>query len=130
MWVARRGATLLIPSGPARDPDRMHLHIVLTDPAVTDEVLIASVCTIPASNLYDSSCTFFPGEHPFIKFDSYVEFYFARIVNATQLEAQVAAGDFVAKADLEPKRIDDACVGVEDSPHSSPKVKRFFAANK
>lgn len=129
MWAACRGATLLIPSGPAHDPDRKHLYIILTDPApATGEVLIACVCSIPLSNLYDGSCTLFPGEHPFIVKHSYVDYRACRIVDAALLERKVAAHEFVAKPQLPEKRFADVLAGFEDSPHVAPKYKRFFAA--
>lgn len=129
MWSACRGATVLIPSGPAHDPDRKHLHVVLTDPvAATGEVLIVCVCSIPLSNLYDSSCTFFPGEHPFIVKDSYVDYHRCTLVSSASLEQKVANDEFIAKAPLDPKRFDDVLAGFADSPHVAPKFRRFFAA--
>ena len=40
-------ATLLMPSGPPDDPDRLHLWIVLTDPCADHEAnLVVNVCTL------------------------------------------------------------------------------------
>lgn len=130
-WVAIKKATVLIPSGPTHDALRKHLHIVLTDPtSTTGEVLIVSVCTIPSSNLYDSSCTLFPGEHQFISKHSYVAFRFSRIASAALLEAKVAAGEYVAKAPLSQQRFDDVVAGFLASPDVAPKFMRFFAATQ
>ena len=129
MWAARRGAALLIPSGPSRDPGRMHLHIVLTDPvAATGEVIIVCVCSIPLTNLYDGSCTLFPDEHPFINKHSYVDYHRCKVIASTLLEEKVASKEFVAKDPLDPKRFDDVLVGFADSPQVAPKIRRFFAA--
>lgn len=129
MWRAHQGATLLIPSGPNHDPDRMHLHVVLTDPlSTTGDVLLVCVCSIPMSNLYDSSCTFFPGEHPFIWKDSFVDYRHCTIAPAALLEHKVASREFVAKDDLVAKRLADVLAGFEASPHVAPKYQRFFAA--
>ncbi|HSV70283.1 MAG TPA: hypothetical protein VLI72_09230 [Methylibium sp.] len=107
----------------------MHLHIVLTDPiAATGDVLIVSVTSIPPSNLYDSSCTFFPDEHPFIVKHSYVAYRFCKVVSAADLEARVVAGEFVAKQSLSGTRLDDATEGLKASPHVTPKIRRFFDA--
>ena len=82
-WVPVRRATLLIPSGPASDPTRKHLHIVLNDPypdpTGTPKVLVVSVSSIPPNNIYDPSCTIFPGEHPFVVVPSYVSYQFASL---------------------------------------------------
>jgi hypothetical protein len=125
-WIAARKATLLIPSGPSHDPNRKHLHIVVTDPNASGDVLIVCVVSIPPTNIYDSSCTFFPGEHPFIVKDSYIAFGFSRVVQAGLLEAKVAAGDYIAKADLDEKRFADVVVGLTDSPFTTPKILKFY----
>lgn len=128
-WVAARKATLLIPSGPDHDPNRKHLHIVVTDPGPSGDVLIVCVVSIPPTNIYDSSCTFFPGEHPFIVKDSYVAYRFSRMVQASLLEAEVAAGNYVAKPDLDEKRFADVVAGLADSPFTTPKILKFYQAN-
>ena len=127
-WIAARKATLLIPSGPSHDPNRKHLHIVVTDPNASGDVLIVCVVSIPSTYIYDSSCTFFPGEHPFIVKDSYVAFRFSRVVQASVLEAKVAAGDYIAKAGLAEKRFADVVVGRMDSPFTTPKILKFYQA--
>lgn len=125
-WIAARKATLLIPSGPNHDPSRKHLHIVVTDPNASGDVLIVCVVSIPPTNIYDSSCTFFPGEHPFIFKDSYIAFRFSRVVQVSLLEAGVAAGDYIAKADLDEKRFADVVAGLIDSPFTTPKILKFY----
>lgn len=128
-WVAARKATLLIPSGPNHDLNRKHLHIVVTDPNATGYVLIVSVVSIPPTNIYDPSCTFFPGEHSFIVKDSYVAFRFSRVVQASLLEAEVAAGNYIAKPDLDEKRFADVVEGLADSPFTTPKILKFYQTN-
>ena len=129
MWSATRGATLLIPSGPPHDPDRMHLHIVLTNPLVTTgDVLLVCVCSIPQSNLYDGSCTLFPGEHPFVVKHSFVDYNRCAIANAQALELKVINKVFFGKPSLNAKRIEDVLVGFVESPRVAPKFKRFFSA--
>ena len=107
----------------------MHLYIVLTDPvAATGEVLIVCVCSIPLSNLYDGSCTLFPGEHPFIVNHSFVDYHRCAVVAAAFLEQKTASKEFPPKGQLAAKRFDDVLVGFADSPHVAPKFRRFFAA--
>lgn len=129
-WIAARRATLLIPSGPALDPDRKHLHIVLNDPFPdkdqTPKVLVVSVTSVPASNLYDSSCTLFPGEHPFIVHHSYVAYHRLDLVEPASLEAKVRAKQFVAKPLLDEKFFAYVVQGLRDSPYVSPRYLRYF----
>lgn len=103
----------------------------MTDPAsTTGEVLVVCVNSIPDSQLYDSSCTLFPGEHEFISRHSYVAYRFSKIVAATLLEQKVAAGEFIAKPPLSERRFADVVTGLLESPHTTLKVKRFFEAAK
>ena len=107
----------------------MHLHIVLTDPlAATGDVLLVCVCSIPLSNLYDGSCTLFPGEHPFIVKHSFVDYNRCATANAISLEQNVANKVFLGKDPLSAKRVVDVLVGFADSPRVAPKYRRFFAA--
>lgn len=129
-WVACRRATLLVPSGPLHDPGRKHLHVVLTDPAVDGSgalVLVVSICSIPDSKIYDPSCTLFPGEHPFISRHSYVAYNFAQLVDATQLEAKVAAGQFAAKPLMDEKVFRHITEGLMDSPQTALRYKKWLS---
>jgi len=71
LFVPYRRATLLIPSGPARDPDQKHFFIVLTDPVrVMDHdakhSLLVGVSTIYPNVPHDPACELHPGDHSFI----------------------------------------------------------------
>lgn len=131
-WGAVRRATLLIPSGPAHDPDRKHLHIVLNDPfpdnTLTPKVLVVSVTSIPSSNKYDASCTLFPGEHPFVVHDSYVVYRRIDLVDPALLESKVTAKQFVAKPLLDEKFFAYVVQGLMDSPYVEPRYLRYFEA--
>ena len=131
-WSAIRRATLLIPSGPAHDPDRKHLHIVLNDPfpdaTMATKVLVVSVTSIPASNKYDPSCSLFPGEHPFVVHNSYVAYNRLDLVDPGLLESKVAAKVFVAKPLLDEKFFAYVVQGLKDSPYTSPRFLRYFEA--
>ena len=72
LFVPYRRATLLVPSGPAHDPDQKHLFILLTDPAqVLDYTekhsLLVGVTTIRSGIPHDSACELHSGDHAFIK---------------------------------------------------------------
>jgi len=130
-WTACRRATLLVPSGPIADPDRKHLHIVLNDPFDNghgDEVLLACVCSIPSTNIYDPICTLFPGEHSFVTKHSFVAYRFTRLMDPAVLEAKVAAGEFVAKPLMDEKIFQNVIEGLADSPQTALRFKRFLEA--
>lgn len=131
-WSAVRRATLLIPSGPAHDLDRKHLHIVLNDPfpdsTLTPKVLVVSVTSVPSSNRYDPSCTLFPGEHPFVVHHSYVAYNRLDLVDPRLLESKVTAKLFTAKPLLDEKFFAYVVQGLMESPHVSPRYLRYFEA--
>lgn len=132
VWGAVRRATLLIPSGPDRDPSRKHLFIVLNNPfpdaTQAFKVLVVSVSSIPESNLYDPSCTLFPSEHPFIVKHSYVAFNTLALVDPRDLEQKVKAGTFIAKPMLDEKFLAYVIVGLKDSPFVEPRFIQYFEA--
>jgi hypothetical protein len=131
-WQAARRATLLIPSGPAHDPDRRHLHIVLNDPypdrTQVPKVLVVSVSSIPATNLYDPSCSLFPDEHPFIKKPSYVLYKFSKLLDPRILDAKVLAKEYVAKPLLDEKLYAYIVTGLRDSLQTEPYLLTYFEA--
>ena len=89
---------------------------------------MVSVTGIPASNIYDTSCTLFPGEHPFVSEHSYVEYKFASLQDPTNLQAKVNARQFVAKPMLSEKAFNYVVVSLRDSPYAEPYLLKFFAA--
>lgn len=131
-WQAIRRATLLIPSGPAHDPSRHHLHIVLNDPVANAagqvRVVIVSLTGIPASQVYDPSCTLFPGEHPFVVKHSYVLYRNAMFADPSDLEARVQRQEFVAKPLIDEKVFAHIVAGLRDSPYTTPAILAFFNA--
>ncbi len=79
LFVPYRRATLLIPSGPAHDPDRKHLFIVLTDPAQVLEYtekysLLVGVASVQTDLPHDPTCLLDAGDHEFIRHKSYVHY--------------------------------------------------------
>lgn len=132
-WIAARRATLLIPSGPTHDPERKHLHIVLNDPfpdAQGPKVLLACVMSIPASNVYDPSCTLFPGDHPFVGKHSFIAYNYLRLLDPALLEARVASNHFIAKPLLDEKCFQYVLTGLQESPFASPKYQRYYLASQ
>jgi hypothetical protein len=130
LWQAIRRATVLVPSGPDHDPGRFHLHVVMNDPAADNQgrhkVIVVSVTSIPASNLYDASCTLFPGEHPFVRKHSFVLYARAHLADPADLEAKVRTGKYVAKPHLSEKTFKHVVQGLLESPYTTPAVLSFF----
>lgn len=90
-------------------------------------VVLASVCSIPSVGGYDPSCSFFPGEHPFIQKHSYVAYRFCSFGNPATLEQKVVAGTFIAKPLLDENYFQMVVDGLGDSPDTVPKFRNFLS---
>ena len=92
---------LLIVSGPAHDPQRKHLYVILTD-SKND----------PA--------------HAFIKHDSYANYYRAIIEPVDKLRKGVTSGHIVPKGAVSDAAFRNLCKGLFDSKRAAPKHLQFY----
>jgi hypothetical protein len=132
LFVPFKRATLLIPSGPADDPDRKHLFVVLTDPIEVSgfegkQVLLVNIVSVPNGFSYDSTCILKPGEHRFIKHESYVYYAKARIEAANALLRGVKSGQLIPHEIMDDALVKKICDGLQQSPHTIPRILRFYA---
>ncbi len=77
-----KNGTLLIPSGPA---DSKHLFVVVTDKCDQGKHLLLNFTTVRPNLQYDATCVVEPGEHQFIRAQSYVAYRYAQIQDADRL---------------------------------------------
>jgi hypothetical protein len=120
----RRG-TVLVPSGPAHDPDRKHLFIVLTDPCPTGrDVLMVNISTVRSG--CDQTCKLFAGDHPFIQRDSFVEYAMARIEAAEKIANGVKTRVLAPHADMDSAIFARVCHGLSVSPFVKPRMLRYY----
>ena len=73
LWIPLQRGTLLIPTGP-----KLHLHIILTDPAIdplddVSKMLLVSISTVRHIRP-DDTCILRPDDHPFIRQESFVDY--------------------------------------------------------
>ena len=133
LFVPYRRATLLYPSGPAHDPERNHLFIVLTDPAeVLDfsgkHSLLVGVSSIYSGVPYDPACELHRGDHEFIKHKSYVIYAGARVELAQKLVNGVKEGILIPKGMLAEDIFARVCHGLTQSRFTVPKILAFYEA--
>ena len=133
LFVPYRRATLLVPSGPAHDPNQKHLFILLTDPAQVFDYegkhsLFVGVTTIHAGISHDPACELHPGDHPFIKRKSCVFYAQARIELSQKLIDGVKRGVFSAQGMLAEEIFARVCHGLTQSSSTTPKVLAFYKA--
>lgn len=132
LFVPFKRATLLIPSGPTNDPDRKHLFVVLTDPIEAPgfegkQVLLVNIASVPNGFSYDSTCILKPGEHRFIKHESYVYYAKARIEAANALLRGVKSGQLTPHEIMDDALVKRICGGLHQSPHTTPRILHFYA---
>ena len=131
LFLPVRRATLLVPSGPAHDPDRKHLFILITDPVSIPEstekhILMVSTSTVKTGMPHDPTCLIYPGDHPFIKHDSFISYRTARIEEAQKLLKGVSSGLLIPQGTIEGGIVARICKGLTESRQTAPKILRFF----
>lgn len=132
LFIPLKRATLLVPSGPANDPSRKHLFILLTDPADDGRgklcILMVSLSSIKPDLPHDPSCILYPGDHPFVKRESFVVYRSARIEAADKVLRGVKDGQLVAQQPMNSAIFARICKGLEESRQTPAKILNFYRA--
>jgi hypothetical protein len=130
LFVPFRRATLLVPSGPGGNPDQKHLFILLTNPvpnaANGKDVLLVGLSSVRAGGYHDPACLLYPGDHPFLVRQSYVNYRMARIEDAQKLINGVRTGVLAPKEVLAGEIFARVCHGLTESRHTAPKILEFY----
>ncbi|MBI3525237.1 MAG: hypothetical protein HY066_12100 [Betaproteobacteria bacterium] len=130
LFVPYRRATLLIPSGPAHNPNQKHLFILLTNPvsnaAGGQDVLLVGVSSVRPGQPHDQTCLLYSGDHASIIHESYVSYRLARIEDAQKLVNGVKQGILTARDMLDGAIFARVCHGLAVSRHTAPKILTFY----
>lgn len=125
-------STLLIPSG-----DTDHLFVLLTDPVEVRtgkgrEVLLVNLSSVKSAKNVDSSCILHPGDHPFITHKSFIRYGrgFPRIEKERNIIQKVQMRVWHPREDFTPEVFSRICSGLESSPKTRPKIRRFYNSAK
>lgn len=90
-WQAAPGSTLLVPSG-----SKKHLHVIVLGPIAlrnygnAPQIALVSVTTRYPGIPIDSTCILVPGEHEFVKHESWVSYRSLRIDTEAHAQARIA----------------------------------------
>lgn len=106
---------------------KQHLWIVLNDPAEPDCVVVIVNLTTAAAYKQPSNCTLHPGDHPFVKHESFVAFQHATLTRVNNLQRALRVNVFRKHAELKPevlRRVQNAAI---HSPLLNPDCKRVLA---
>lgn len=127
MFLPWPKATVLVASGPANDPDRKHLFVLLTHGlGEEEEVLMLSLSTLNPSIRCDDSCVIEPGEHPFVSRRSYVRYDKPRLVRKAAILRAVETGVFFPHQSVSDALYARICEGLLRSPFAAPATKAFL----
>lgn len=119
-------ATLLMPSGPAADPNRLHLFVILTDPCPRGANLLVSVSSVREGRFHDPACIVEAGEHRRIKVRSWVEYRLTRAVLCAALIKGEAAWLYRPDEPITDELHRRMCGGLMASDHCPPRLRRYF----
>lgn len=133
LFLPLKRATLLIPSGPDNDLNRKHLFILLTDPyddgSGTKEVLLVSLSTIKAHIPHDATCILYPGDHPFVKHESFVVYQRSRIEDANKVLKGVKDGKLIPQVPMDSSVFARICQGLENSRLTPVRILKFYLSS-
>jgi hypothetical protein len=123
--VVARAGTLLIPSGPAQDPSRRHLHVVCNDPCIDGNQVIVPITTW-TNDLCDATCILQAHEHEWLRHRSYVFYRKARIEAAATLDNGVRRGIFEPRGEMNGQTFLRIRNGICQSIQTPRKIKHYF----
>lgn len=126
-YQPKRGDTLLIPSGPSHDPDRKHLHGILTEKCGDDLHLVVCVESIIPDAYHDPTCVLQIGEHKFITKPSWVNYQRTQCIKAVRLTKLVDGWLYTPKEPLTQALLDRICAGVLQSRMTPRGMKNYYA---
>lgn len=123
-WHPKAGECLLIDSGPIGK----HLFVLVLDKNINNKphVLSVPICTARDSARIDESCMVQPGEHPFIKNESFVEFRNSRIDPVNNLLDRVKEKTFIPQDPVSKALLDKIIDGLKVSREVKRHIKDEF----
>jgi hypothetical protein len=114
-YVVKRNATFLVPSGSVDEPEKLHLHVVSTNPCENNKCLLLTISTIKAGLWFDRTRTVASGSHPFISAESYVNYRHAVVKNCATIAKSVDGWLYITKGDFHDALTDYILSGVRES---------------
>jgi hypothetical protein len=121
---------LLIQSGPAEDPERLHLHVVLTDICANGFHLVGPIASIRAGQFHDPTCVIHAGEHEFIRHDSFFVYRRLDTIAARTLALGIDSWSYRRLAPISEQLHLRICNAIAGSVHCPRRVKAYWRSNK
>lgn len=120
-WTPKPGDCLLINSGPVGK----HLFVIVIEASDGKQPKFISVpiCTVREHARIDDACILQPGEHPFVKSESFIQYRYARDDSSEHLSKCVHEGTFIPQDSASPALINKIKAGLTNSRFVSRHIK-------
>jgi len=126
MGIVKAGVCLHLTS---KDQTK-HLHVVLNDPKpYNDFPATVGVLSLSSTLKADTTVVLKPGDHPFVKRETFVVFAWAKVIDAAKLEVNIQRdGTIKHQDDCSAELLERIRQGVYASPFSKPAIKDYLTA--
>lgn len=120
-----RQTTLHIPNTGPRNQG--HLFVILTNSCKNKQHLLVPICSVRPG--CDRTCLLGKGDHKFIRHLSYVDYSNAGLFDTKILIKRVQDGTFSYEGLMPDKVFALICLGVLNSRHMTPRLRRYYEEN-
>ena len=103
-----------------------HLYVVISDPAKHDgKCVIVNVTTQRA--ISDTTCVLQPGEHPFLKHNSVINYEDAIKTSAAAIEMSLKKGLVCSHSDMPSKVLERIIAGAKNGDSFPVRLKKYLS---
>ncbi len=120
------GATFQYP-GTHNDPEKLHLTVVLTDPAIAKGRVVLIVPIVTRRRRCDLTCILRDHDHPFIRHESCVDYRRMELRPEALPIKMLDSGAAVPEPPMPAAVLERILRGVRASPYSAPFAVAFAA---
>lgn len=128
-WSGQPGECFLVPSGPDA---KHHLFTVALGPCAfpgygaQQQVLLLSICSVRPGLNHDDACILLPGDHEFIRHESYVYYRDPRIESVAHVQKMLEHGVWQEKAPFTPQMLKRIVDGLRKSRRVPRHIKTLL----
>src|SRR5258707_816716 len=123
-FVPKRGACVLVPSGPKTG--QKHLYVLITDACPDGRYLAVGIATTRQGVFHDPACEIADGEHSFVKVDSYVFYRGAIQLRESSIAHLVEKGYYTPRDDVSDALLLRICDGLKASKMIGKWAKDYY----
>ena len=105
------------------DDDNFHLWIIITPPS---EGLVITVCVVTALKRSERLVVLKPGDHPFIRRESVIAYYYSKIRQVSDIEASLKARSATMRAPVSTELLQRIQTALLESEHTPNEVRHYY----